>query len=696
MFKVSISSLVLSLSLLSAAVAQDITNIPGMRLWLDAQDNSAFTHTANSIGQWANKVIPANPVIQANGDFQPSISANGLNGRRAAYFDGDDYMTLSSSIRDSAGDYELFIVACPESGGAAWPRFFSSYSGDNGNQWAAPNFIFMAPNDSGTPHAEDAQWYFSEGSNRVLQNIAIASDAKSLGINQFKGYIGEILLFERSLDVIEFETVTNYLISQWGLPSPYQGPTNVSLEPRLRDLGDALGLPIGSITRDDFFNFEETQLYQDTLGQNYGILTTGNAAKYGPLSTGQGTYDFSTLDKHLAVADKYKMQFHGHVFIWHNQTPNWLESGTWTRQELIDILNDHIDQVGGYLKGKVDIWDVVNEPFLGDGTWRTESIWNSVIDAANSSTNQRDFIDLAFQRARQVDPDATLILNDFSVAVINDKSDAMYTWAQSMVNRGIPLDGIGFQMHIDGPIDYDSFAQNMQRFADLGLEIHITELDVKQAIPFTTAKSMVQAEVYRNVVRKVLEQPAAKTFTMWGFTDAHSWIPTHSPGYDSALIFDKEYQPKHAFVALQEELINHLTTDGLKTRLLGQVASTPEADLEKDLDHDGLSTFFEIAMKSDPAEPNFDSLPPVQVSPGSTKIGFTPRPITTDIEIRVEVSIDLQTWETAVSRQAGASEWNTIREDSSLIVDESTGEVSVSLDNLEVGTFVRLRVIQTS
>jgi endo-1,4-beta-xylanase len=248
------------------------------------------------------------------------------------------------------------------------------------------------------------------------------------------------------------------------------------------------------------------------------------------------------------------MQFHGHVFIWHNQLPNWLTSGTWTREELVAILHDHIDQVGGYLKGKVALWDVVNEPFNGDGTWRS-SVWNDVIDADNSATDQRDYIDLAFQRARQVDPDAKLILNDYSVFTLNNKSDALYAWAQSMVNRGIPLDGVGFQMHMTGPTNYGRFAQNMQRFADLGLEVHVTELDVRVPVPFTTQKAIDQADVYRQVIRRVLDQPAVKTFTMWGFTDAHSWIPTFFPGTDNALIFDKYYNPKPAFVALREELL---------------------------------------------------------------------------------------------------------------------------------------------
>jgi GH35 family endo-1,4-beta-xylanase len=602
-------------------------------------------------------------------------------------------MTLTSSIRETAGEYQIFIVARAESGGFNFPRFVSSYSGDDGDQWIAPNFIFQAPHDNGTPLASDPEWFFMEGNNHVLQDIAIASDSKFPGINQFKGYIGEVLIFDRKLSGVEFETVVDYIANKWGLPALYEPPQNVSLEPRLRDLGDALGLDIGSITRDNFFNFPETQLYQDTLGENFGILTTGNAAKYGPLSTGQGTYDFSTLDQHFAVAEAYNMKFHGHVFVWHSQLPGWLSSGTWTRQQLIDILNDHIDQVGGYLKGKVAVWDVVNEPFNDDGSWRP-TIWNDTIDPDNTAADKRDYIDLAFQRARQVDPDAKLILNDFANDVINAKSDALYAWAQSMIAREIPIDGVGFQMHLSGAIDYDSFAQNMQRFADLGLEVHITELDVRVQIPFTTDKSLVQADVYRQVLRRVLAQPAVKTFTLWGFTDAHSWIPDFFPGTDSGLIFDKDYNPKHAFVALQEELFNALSADGLKTRLLGQVAQTPEADLDKDLDGDGLSNLFEIAMELDPSNPDFEKHPVVQISPGQTSAEFTPRKLTTDIELRVEISQNMKDWETLTRRAAGSEEWEVIKQGIDLVIDPVTGKVSVTDTSIAIPTFVRIIAVQ--
>lgn len=681
--------LILCFSLLGASTvyAQVPGDISGLSLWLDAQDASTLTKNGDLISEWENKADVTNPVFQNSGNRQPTSTTDGLNGLPSVYFGGFPFMRLTSNTRETAGEYQLVILAQGEEGGVNWPRLFTSYSGDGGDPWADPNFIVWGPHEDGTPQASDIEIFTGSGTQQVLQNIVIAADSKSLGINQFKGHIGELLLFQRTLTDEEFTSVLDYLVTKWNLDGLYEPPQDVSLTPRLRDLGDALGLTMGSITRDNFYNFPETDLYQKTLGENFGILTTGNAAKYGPLSTGQGTYDFSTLDLHLALAEAYDMQFHGHVFVWHNQLPSWLTSGTWTREQLIDILNDHIDQVGGYLKGKVALWDVVNEPFNGDGTWRS-SIWNDTIDANNTAVDQRDYIDMAFQRARQVDPDAKLILNDFSVSTQSEKSDAMYTWAQSMVNRGIPLDGVGFQMHMDGATNYDDFAENMQRFADLGLEIHITELDVRYTVPFTNKKATDQADVYRQVIRRVLDQPAVKTFTMWGFTDAHSWIPTHFPGNDNALILDREYNPKPAFVALQEELMARLTTEAWQTVL------APGSDLSLDLDDDGLSTFLEIALDLDPANPNYETVTPVQLTDGLVTISFTPRSITADIEIRVESSNDLTNWQTVVRRQPGFTEWELIQTRASILIDDTSGAVEVSLENVEAATFVRLRAIQ--
>lgn len=123
-------------------------------------------------------------------------------------------------------------------------------------------------------------------------------------------------------------------------------------------------------------------------------------------------------------------------------------------------------------------------------------------------------------------------------------------------SRGIPVDGIGFQMHLDiqYAIDYDDFARNMQRFADLGLEIYVTEMDVRVSSNTNSAELEKQASYYKNIIEKCMAQPAVKAIQVWGHTDKHSWVPNTFPGRDNALLFDKNYNPKPSYYAMQAAL----------------------------------------------------------------------------------------------------------------------------------------------
>jgi endo-1,4-beta-xylanase len=148
-----------------------------------------------------------------------------------------------------------------------------------------------------------------------------------------------------------------------------------------------------------------------------------------------------------------------------------------------------------------------------------------------------------------------LIYNDYGNEGINAKSNAIYNMVADMLSRGIPIHGVGFQLHVTlSGINLASFSANLQRFADLGLEAYITELDVRIQLPVTDQKLATQANVYQGILGACLAQPACKALQMWGFTDAHSWIPGFFQGFGAALIFDESYQPKPAYDALAARL----------------------------------------------------------------------------------------------------------------------------------------------
>ncbi|MBZ0254633.1 endo-1,4-beta-xylanase, partial [bacterium] len=116
------------------------------------------------------------------------------------------------------------------------------------------------------------------------------------------------------------------------------------------------------------------------------------------------------------------------------------------------------------------------------------------------------------------------------------------------------------QMHVraDWNFHADEFARNMQRFVDLGLEIHVTELDVRIQEPITQEKLEQQAKLYGEILRACLKQPSCKVFVMWGVTDRMSWVPWTFRGFNDALIFDRDYKPKPAYEQLKNTLMKDL------------------------------------------------------------------------------------------------------------------------------------------
>ena len=312
----------------------------------------------------------------------------------------------------------------------------------------------------------------------------------------------------------------------------------------LRDLADARGFWVGPAVAYDPLIHEA--VYADVLAREFNMLTPENAMKWAATHPQQYQYTFGQADTIFNFAQANGMGVHGHNLCWQSSNPSWLAAGNFSRDEMIAILADHIATVAGRYAGGIVAWDAVNEAMNASGNL-APGIWRDRLGP--------DYVDLAFQFARDADPNALLVYNDYGAEVINPKSTGILNMVRSMQDRGIPIDGVGFQMHITtSGINYGSFAQNLQRFADLGLALFVTEMDVRMQLPATADKLALQADVYRNVMDVCLNQPACNGLLMWGFTDAHSWIPGFYPGWGAALIFDEAYNPKPAYDTLLAEL----------------------------------------------------------------------------------------------------------------------------------------------
>ena len=159
---------------------------------------------------------------------------------------------------------------------------------------------------------------------------------------------------------------------------------------------------------------------------------------------------------------------------------------------------------------------------------------------------------MAFRFAHEADPDARLYLNDYLTETTNPKSNLALALAALLRALGVPIDGIGIQMHRFTilPEPAADIEANLRRISDAGFQVWITEMDVAIALPVDATKFADQAVIYGDVVRACLHTRRCRGITTWGFTDRYSWIPSFLPGFGAALPFDESLQPKPAYHAI--------------------------------------------------------------------------------------------------------------------------------------------------
>ena len=270
--------------------------------------------------------------------------------------------------------------------------------------------------------------------------------------------------------------------------------------------------------------------------QQFDMVTPGNEMKWDTTEPSNGSYNFSPGDGIVSWAKAHGMRVRGHNLVWQNQLPSWVSS--LPLNQVQQAMESHITTEVSHYKGQVYSWDVVNEPFNGDG-----SFVNDVFYQAMGS----GYIADALRTAHAADPNAQLYLNDYSIEGENAKSNAMYSLVQSLLSQGVPLNGVGFESHfILGQVP-SSMLANMQRFAALGVNVAVTELDDRIQLPATTANLNQQATDYATVVSDCLQVSRCVGVSQWGVGDADSWIPGTFSGWGAATMYDQNYQPKPAY-----------------------------------------------------------------------------------------------------------------------------------------------------
>jgi endo-1,4-beta-xylanase len=299
-------------------------------------------------------------------------------------------------------------------------------------------------------------------------------------------------------------------------------------------------------------SFLNEPIYSATLAREFSMIEAEASMKWATIHPKKGVYDFREGDALVRFAKQNNMLVRGHCLLWGLYLPEWLGSPK-VQGKLGNVLHNHISTVARHYRGGgVFAWDVVNEAFSQGGDLKSSLWYDSPGIGAGPGTA---YIEKAFAWAHEADPAAKLFYNDFGAEELNKKSDAIYAMVKDFRQRGVPIDGVGFQAHLQlNGLNIVSFKANLARFAALGVEVHITELDV--ALPNgATAEYGRQAAIYRAVVGACASEPACTAVQTWGFTDKHSWIPWSTQGkLGDALLFDKNYNAKPAYAAVREEL----------------------------------------------------------------------------------------------------------------------------------------------
>lgn len=292
--------------------------------------------------------------------------------------------------------------------------------------------------------------------------------------------------------------------------------------------------------------------YRKVLAAEFNSVSAENQMKWEYIHPERGRYNFGMADAIVKFARQNNQVVRGHTLLWHSQNPEWLEQGDFTPEELRSILRDHVKTVVGRYKGRIQQWDVANEIFTDTGELRTtENIWIRELGPG--------IIADVFRWARQADPKAKLFFNDYGVESVNAKSNAYFALIKQLRAQRVPVDGFSAQAHLSIRYGFPGDLEaNLKRFADLGLETAITELDVRMDLPAsgvpTDAQLAQQADYYNRTLTACLNVDGCDSFTIWGFTDKYSWVPVFFQGEGAATVMWENFSRKPAYFTLRSTL----------------------------------------------------------------------------------------------------------------------------------------------
>lgn len=374
------------------------------------------------------------------------------------------------------------------------------------------------------------------------------------GRYSYSGDVSELLLYVESPDA----TLVDFYIDDitiTRLSGPARRPSVQTDIPSVYETLSPYFSTVGAAIEPDLLDSEQHTLL---LKRHFNSITPENAMKPASIQPSEGVFRWEGADRLVQYARENGMAVHGHTLVWHQQVGEWmfedsegnpLEATPENKELVLQRLENHIRAVVGRYKDDVQIWDVVNE----------------VIDPGNSDCMRRsrwyeltgmDYIVTAFRVADEVAPDAVLLINDYSTTEPR-KRTCLYNLVRDLRAQGVPVDGVGHQMHINiASPSAEVIEETILMFAELGIEQHITEMDMSIYANDTESYKVVPERILirqgkrYGAIFDVFKRQAEhiQSVTFWGLADDHTWLKTFPVArLDLPLLFDEQLQAKPAY-----------------------------------------------------------------------------------------------------------------------------------------------------
>ncbi|RNC85297.1 MAG: endo-1,4-beta-xylanase [Balneola sp.] len=292
--------------------------------------------------------------------------------------------------------------------------------------------------------------------------------------------------------------------------------------------------------------------YVGVMRDEFSSLTAEYEMKMSPMYNDPSAIDFSDTDEFMEFAEALDIRVHGHALIWHSATPSWIENFSGSDAEFEELIENYIKTVVGRYRGQIASWDVVNEAFEDGGS---NELRNSVFRQRMGD----DYVAKCFQWAREADPDVLLFYNDYGMSQNGSKLDRVMSMIDDFGERGIPIDGVGYQMHIS--YNWPSISQIQGatgKAVSRDLLIHYSELDIRvnpeaEQTSYTLELDNRFTDRMMEIIELYDDVPEELQFgiTMWGVKDDDTWLRSFWDNQDEwPLLYNEDFTPKTAYQSI--------------------------------------------------------------------------------------------------------------------------------------------------